>query len=313
MSFALNVNIGLNPATNLADGQTCAAYKASRFGSAPTTNTAAPGGGADYGPTASDLVLFATGGVEFTTTTFENFYVSFYDPADTSNSGTYNLYWTAAVSPPVPGGIFLPTAAAVNGMQIVGAFSGSAPVLETIGSDTNIGLSLQPQGAGLIHLLEDSHTHVVDIFLGRSAPPTGGQSVGVDSSDNLYVQTAGTQLWLIGATGVRLGAIGGAMTNTMFAADHSVSDTDVNYAGATSSVTTVAPSLTAQGSDTNIDLTIGTKGTGVINFGYAVTALGGGAAPTLGTIGGSGPAATAQNSWLKIKINGTASYLPVWR
>lgn len=45
----------------------------------------------------------------------------------------------------------------------------------------------------------------------------------------------------------------------------------------------------------------------------ATVALGGGAAPTVGTIGGSGPAVAGQNSWLKVKIGGTDSYIPVWR
>lgn len=52
---------------------------------------------------------------------------------------------------------------------------------------------------------------------------------------------------------------------------------------------------------------------GNVDFRYAVTALGGGAVPTLGTIGGAGPAAAAQHSWLKILINGTASFIPIWR
>lgn len=54
-------------------------------------------------------------------------------------------------------------------------------------------------------------------------------------------------------------------------------------------------------------------GAGTVDFRYAVTALGGGAAPTFGTIGGAGPAVAAQNSWLRIAINGTASYIPIWR
>jgi hypothetical protein len=71
--------------------------------------------------------------------------------------------------------------------------------------------------------------------------------------------------------------------------------------------------LSALGGDPNIDMSFVPKGTGVVNLAYAVTALGGGAAPTLGTIGGSGPATAAQNSWLGVKINGTLSFLPVWR
>jgi hypothetical protein len=41
-------------------------------------------------------------------------------------------------------------------------------------------------------------------------------------------------------------------------------------------------------------------------------ALGGGAAPTLGTIGGSGPTAAGQAQWLRVSIGGTAHYIPAW-
>ena len=41
-------------------------------------------------------------------------------------------------------------------------------------------------------------------------------------------------------------------------------------------------------------------------------ALGGGAAATLGTIGGSGPTAAAQAQWVEIDINGVAHWIPVW-
>lgn len=41
-------------------------------------------------------------------------------------------------------------------------------------------------------------------------------------------------------------------------------------------------------------------------------ALGGGAGATLGTIGGTGPAAAAQAQWLEIDIAGVAHYIPVW-
>lgn len=41
-------------------------------------------------------------------------------------------------------------------------------------------------------------------------------------------------------------------------------------------------------------------------------ALGGGAAATLGTIGGSGPTAAAQAQWLEIDIGGTPHWIPVW-
>ena len=51
-----------------------------------------------------------------------------------------------------------------------------------------------------------------------------------------------------------------------------------------------------------------------IKIGRALVALGGGAAPTLGTIGGSGPATAAQNTWMRfIDSGGAACWVPVWK
>lgn len=41
-------------------------------------------------------------------------------------------------------------------------------------------------------------------------------------------------------------------------------------------------------------------------------ALGGGVAPTLGTIGGSGPSVAAQNEWLRIETQNGIRFIPVW-
>lgn len=77
------------------------------------------------------------------------------------------------------------------------------------------------------------------------------------------------------------------------------------------------------GGQTNVPLTIQTKGSGTlkldpasgdIQWGKALVALGGGAAPTLGTIGGSGPATAAQNTWLRLLDSaGNACWVPVWK
>lgn len=49
-------------------------------------------------------------------------------------------------------------------------------------------------------------------------------------------------------------------------------------------------------------------------LGKALVALGGGAAPTLGTVGGSGPGAAGQNSWARmVDSSGTAFWVPVWK
>jgi len=76
--------------------------------------------------------------------------------------------------------------------------------------------------------------------------------------------------------------------------------------------------------DNVITITRAAAGTIVINrpfvlnstlqLGVALNALGGGAAPTLGTIGGTGPAVAAQNSWQKIKDSaGVDGFVPIWR
>lgn len=53
---------------------------------------------------------------------------------------------------------------------------------------------------------------------------------------------------------------------------------------------------------------------GDIQWGMANVALGGGAAPAFGTIGGAGPAAAAQRGWMRfIETDGTASFVPTWR
>jgi len=51
---------------------------------------------------------------------------------------------------------------------------------------------------------------------------------------------------------------------------------------------------------------------GDIRADVTTAALGGGAAATLGTIGGSGPTVAGQNQWAKINISGTDYWLPVW-
>lgn len=53
---------------------------------------------------------------------------------------------------------------------------------------------------------------------------------------------------------------------------------------------------------------------GDIRWGTALVALGGGAAPTLGTIGGSGPATAGQNTWMRVvDSSGAAFWVPAWK
>lgn len=53
-------------------------------------------------------------------------------------------------------------------------------------------------------------------------------------------------------------------------------------------------------------------GTGLIYTSIGTIAPGGGAGATLGTIGGTGPATAAQNSWGRMNFNGTTYFVPLW-
>ncbi|MDO8430820.1 MAG: hypothetical protein Q7S58_00270 [Candidatus Binatus sp.] len=66
--------------------------------------------------------------------------------------------------------------------------------------------------------------------------------------------------------------------------------------------------------ETPVDLSILQTSAAGIEYGLPSVAMGGGAAPTLGTIGGGGPATAGQNSWLKLfDSTGAAIYVPIWK
>lgn len=55
-------------------------------------------------------------------------------------------------------------------------------------------------------------------------------------------------------------------------------------------------------------------GSGDIRWNKALVALGGGSTATLGTIGGSGPATVAQNTWMRVlDSTGAAFWVPAWK
>ena len=74
------------------------------------------------------------------------------------------------------------------------------------------------------------------------------------------------------------------------------------------------PGLAAFGADTDIDVVVQPKGAGALRTSYAAVANGGGAAPTLGTIGGSGPGTAGQAGWLQINAGSTGKkyFVAVW-
>jgi hypothetical protein len=92
-----------------------------------------------------------------------------------------------------------------------------------------------------------------------------------------------------------------------------------NYIRLTTAVTSTNIGISAVGLGTgataNVDITLTPINTGRVKIGSpALVALGGGAAPTLGTIGGSGPTVAGQNAWLELKDSaGATIWIPVWK
>jgi len=80
----------------------------------------------------------------------------------------------------------------------------------------------------------------------------------------------------------------------------------------------VIAAATTDGECSWVNIGLGTpptvNSTTPLQWGIPDVALGGGAAPTLGTIGGSGPATAAQNSWLQLKDStGANVWVPIWK
>jgi len=140
------------------------------------------------------------------------------------------------------------TASAVNYVQVTGAATGGTPTISAQGSDANPNLALNPKGTG-----------------GLTSTINGGSfTVTRNSGINIMKLTAaGTQNLALQATG------GGAVylktgddALTQFVAQHNGSA--VNYLQATGGATGFGAVLSAQGSDTNINVVVQPKGTGAL-------------------------------------------------
>lgn len=201
-----------------------------------------------------------------------------------------------------------------NWFQATGSTAGNPVTLSTAGSDAAVDLYINAKGAAaqirlqmgsLLGLQVVGVASAVNFLTTTNAATGNAVRVGTynsaDAAANLAIDTKGAASTIF----LRPGAVAGLNVVGVAAA--------VNNVQVTNSATTVPVDIAAIGTDGNINLRLTPKGTGVVDLNYAVVALGGGAAPTVGTIGGAGPAAAAQNSWLKFNVQGTATFVPAWR
>jgi hypothetical protein len=161
------------------------------------------------------------------------------------------------------------TASAVNYVQVTGAATGSSPSVLATGSDASVPLILASKGGSSISFQTNgvsssiqflvTHTSSVANYIQTTGSTTGNAAKllagGSDTNIDLSFITKGT-----GGVNFQTGATSATQLR--------VSDTAsaVNYVQVTGSVTGNAPIISAIGSDTNIQLQLQSKGTGLVRF-----------------------------------------------
>lgn len=169
---------------------------------------------------------------------------------------------------------FVPTTSAVNYLELSGHSAGNAPFVRVAGSDTDITLGLVPKNAGGIAFYRGSG--VVD----------GLMSQGIFT-------------WVISGSATTGAAVGDIMLG------------NAHHIRAANAGGTAAISLIELNSG---DVVVLSANANDIQWGKPLVTLGGGATPTLGTIGGSGPTAAAQHSWMRVMDSGGAAFwVPAWK
>jgi hypothetical protein len=167
-------------------------------------------------------------------------------------------------------------ATAVNYWQLQGRSTAGGVLLSAQGSDANIAAFMTTKGTGSLSFttnnfaqeqLRVSHTasavNYVQVTGNVTTGPVTISSQGSDTNVSAQINTKGTGSLSVFST---------AGTYRQFRIDGTTSS--VNYLDVWGSVAGSAPSLRVAGSDTNIDLALTPKGTGLVRFGtYVAGAL----------------------------------------
>ncbi len=176
--------------------------------------------------------------------------------------------WSLGAAPGAESLRVTPVASAVNYFNAQGSATGNTPALSVQGSDANIQFAASSKGTAALNFFTNAfgqqqfaiaHTASAVNYLQVVGNVTGSgpvlSSQGSDTNINIGYITKGTGLHAF-ATNI---------TAVQFQIAHTASA--VNYLQVTGGATGAAATLSAQGSDTNIDLALTPKGTGVLKFG----------------------------------------------
>jgi hypothetical protein len=162
------------------------------------------------------------------------------------------------------------TASAVNYVQATGAVTGGNPVISAQGSDTNVGLAFLNKGSSAFGFRNDATASALGLELADNT--TVDKTVYIDfhssaSTDFDYRLSRnpgvnGNAVYQIAGTGSHVFYTG--TTANQLTAVHTASA--VNWLQVSGAATGGNPYVSAQGSDTNVSLTLSTKGTGGFQF-----------------------------------------------
>jgi hypothetical protein len=176
--------------------------------------------------------------------------------------------WSLGAAPGAESLRVTPVASAVNYLNVVGRVTGQSPYVQSAGSDTNVGMEFFTKGTGSYLFYTNngspqfvvSHTASAVNYLQVTGGATGGlptiSALGSDADIGLILTAKGNGVNYIKSTiGTFFQGVAGA---NQFAVAHTASA--VNYLQVTGQVTGGGPALSAQGSDTNINLDLSPKG-----------------------------------------------------
>jgi len=170
-----------------------------------------------------------------------------------------------------------PVASSVNYAEVLGGATGVAPSMLATGSDTNISLVLTPKGTGGVGI-GTAPVCKLDVYAAsgyvdaRVRSGTNQTYIATDGS-NSYFGTYSNIPIIFSTNNINRGIISNSGTWSLGNAPGAESlrvtpvASSVNYLNVQGAVTTASPSITAAGSDTNIDITLTPKGTGNVRFG----------------------------------------------
>jgi hypothetical protein len=159
-------------------------------------------------------------------------------------------------------------ASAVNYIQAVGATTTNFPAFQAQGSDTNVGFLFDAKGSGSSYFRAQGGAIQFQVgatasavnFMLMSGRPTGNYPVlsaeGSDTNVGFVFNAKGNAEVAFQTSSIRQAQV-----------SHTASA--VNYLNLTGAATTASPVLSAQGSDTNIDLTLTPKGAGYLKINSA--------------------------------------------